>query len=526
MFRSFHRTETKINPLIQHPRTRILAVFGLMIATTSINQSSWLMITGVSVLILLWWIGISLRTLLSRFLLIVPFALGALVFIPFTTPGQPIITLFSYTATAEGIELSILLSLKIAVANLLLTYLLVTMPALELIGQLRSLGMPALLVSIMQMMLRYFVLLAEEAQSMLKAQKARGLHMGALWITTRTYRRLGELLGVLFVRAYVRSQKIYMAMTSRGGGIHENEQQQLIHLTMKESINVAIELKQVSFAYGTLPVLHSIDYTLQVGSKTALLGHNGAGKSTLIALLNGLATPSSGEVTLYGEKLTHKHRQFAVQKVGVVYQDPDDQIFSSSVEEDLAFGPRNLGLSEVEVCHRVDQALADMGIRELRKCSPFELSYGQKRKVAIAGVLAMQPEIVVLDEPTAFLDSKGRTELQVVLEKLHQLGITLLIATHDIDFAAEWAEQVLILKEGSVYAQGSAELLFDEQILQGADLPLPRLVQPFRLLQDIPNTIRPRTVREAAQSIWQLMNRQNHQIKHTDERLIAKKEFR
>jgi cobalt transport protein ATP-binding subunit len=259
-----------------------------------------------------------------------------------------------------------------------------------------------------------------------------------------------------------------MSISSRGGGVYEDDQQ-LIHRDRKESIHMAIELKQVSFSYGHQQVLRSIDYTLQRGRKTVLLGHNGAGKSTLISLLNGLATPSSGEVTLFGEKLTHQNRQSAIQSVGVVYQDPDDQIFSPTVEEDLAFGPRNLGLNEGEVCHRVDQVLADMGIRELRKCSPFELSYGQKRRVAIAGVLAMQPEIVVLDEPTAFLDPKGREELQELLEKLHQLGKTLLVATHDIDFAAEWADQVLILKEGAVYAQGSAELLFDASLLKGAD---------------------------------------------------------
>jgi energy-coupling factor transporter ATP-binding protein EcfA2 len=192
------------------------------------------------------------------------------------------------------------------------------------------------------------------------------------------------------------------------------------------------------------------------------------------------------------------------RRVGVVYQDPDDQIFSTSVEEDVAFGPRNLGLSEEEVMERVETALGSVGMREMRRRSPFELSYGQKRRVAIAGVLAMRPEFIILDEPMSFLDPKGRDELQALLESMHLMGMTIMVATHDVDFAAEWADQVLLLKDGKLLASGSTELLFEDELLEQASLHLPRLARPFRLLREAEDH-RPRTVRQAAQMIWKLM---------------------
>jgi energy-coupling factor transporter ATP-binding protein EcfA2 len=176
------------------------------------------------------------------------------------------------------------------------------------------------------------------------------------------------------------------------------------------------------------------------------------------------------------------------------------------VEEDVAFGPRNLGCGEAEVKERVEIALGSVGMRELRTRSPFELSYGQKRRVAIAGVLAMRPEMIILDEPMAFLDPKSRDDLQSLLESMHLMGMTLMVATHDVDFAAEWADHVLIMKEGSLLAAGSTELLFDEGLLAQADLHLPRLARPFRMLQGS-GQASPRTVRQAAQLIWKLMVR-------------------
>jgi ABC-type multidrug transport system ATPase subunit len=141
---------------------------------------------------------------------------------------------------------------------------------------------------------------------------------------------------------------------------------------------------------------------------------------------------------------------------------------------------------------------------EMRRRSPFELSYGQKRRVAIAGVLAMKPEFIILDEPMSFLDPRGRDELQALLDDMGEMGLTILIATHDVDFATEWADRVLLLKEGKLLASGTAEILFDDELIEQASLHLPRLARPFRLLRGAEEN-RPRSVKQAAQMIWKLI---------------------
>jgi cobalt transport protein ATP-binding subunit len=424
-------------------------------------------------------------------------------------------------------------------ANLLLTYLLATTPMFDLIKSLRTIGIPAVMIELMGLMMRYFFLLLEESRSMMKAQKSRGMRMEKWFWSIRTYHRFGQMLGVLFIRALSRSERIYLSISARGGlnGGFVKEQkgnslerelsvERKVTETMaaKRAGNMtgattgtkagaetgvktewtmvgprtgelkgttgtmvgttaAIELRHTSYRYGDIYALKDVSLTVAKGAKVALMGPNGAGKSTLISLLNGLEQPVGGEVYLFGERLDPKAREQAHKRLGVVYQDPDDQIFSTTVEEDVAFGPRNLGLNEAEVEERVVTALSSVGMKDYRKRSPFELSYGQKRRVAIAGVLAMQPEIIVLDEPMAFLDPKGRDELQSLLEAMHQMGMTLIVATHDVDFAAEWADDIVILKEGRLLASGGTELLFDEAIIDKADLHLPRLARPFRMLE-------------------------------------------
>jgi cobalt transport protein ATP-binding subunit len=283
----------------------------------------------------------------------------------------------------------------------------------------------------------------------------------------------------------------------------------------KDERNAAIEVRHATYRYGNTSALNDVSFQVMQGDKVVLMGPNGAGKSTLIALLNGIEKPAEGEVHVFGERMNEQAGKRLRSRIGVVYQDPDDQIFSTTVEEDVAFGPRNLGLTEEEVRERVDKALREVHMLEQRSRSPFELSYGQKRRVAIAGVLAMEPDIMILDEPMAFLDPKSRDELQALLETMHASGLTLIVATHDVDFAAEWAGRVLLLKEGRLLASGTTDLLFDDQLLEQADLHLPRLVRPFRLLDEA-SGYKPRTVREATQYIWKLM------MKHTADQKSGK----
>ncbi|QYR21660.1 cobalt ECF transporter T component CbiQ [Paenibacillus sp. sptzw28] len=502
-------------PFLRKANRRLLTILGLLVTVMLFGHPAALSGAAGCFLFFMLWSGISIRHICKRLLLIVPFGLGAVAFIPFQGEGTPLFHLWVWTATEEGVGDAAVILLKIVCANLLITYLMAVTPLFDLIKSLRTIGFPSLFIEMMALMMRYFFLLREEAASMLKAQRSRGMKIeGWLW-DKQTYKRFGELLGVLFLRAYRRSERIYQSISARGGfagGVHEGSGSPVNTGEIKKKPQegrvrqMAIDVRNAVYRYGEIEALRGVSFTIERGAKAVLMGPNGAGKSTLISLLNGLEQPSRGEVFVLGEQLTRESGVRLRQRVGVVYQDPDDQIFSTTVEEDVAFGPRNLGLSEAEVGERVDTALGSVGMRELRKRSPFELSYGQKRRVAIAGVLAMRPEIIILDEPMAFLDPKSRDDLHALLETMHLMGITLVVATHDVDFAAEWADQVLILVDGRMLASGTTELLFDDSLLAEADLHLPRLVRPFRLLQGA-GDLRPRTVRQAAQLIWKLMVR-------------------
>lgn len=521
------------------PLHRTWAVLIGVVAAVSIPSTAILTIVLSAILFVMLWCGIPLRFIITRLLLILPFGFFAVFFLPFTSQGEPVFHLFGFAASDEGVTKALLIFLKISCANLLLTFLIATTPLFDLIKSLRAIGIPAIMIELVSLMMRYFFLLAEETRSMLKAQKSRGLSTEGWFWPRSVYRRFGQLLGMLFLRAYSRSQRIYLSMSARGGFDFPGKQQVMgqtedqtmgqgekrFHTEQDPFLSsearrngVAIDVSGVSYHYGEQRVLRDITFTVNRGSKVALMGPNGAGKSTLISLLNGLEEPSKGEVRIFGVTIDRTNRDLVRRRLGVVYQDPDDQIFSPTVEEDVAFGPRNLGLTEEEIQERVHSALGSVGVLNLRKRSPFELSYGQKRRVAIAGVLAMRPEILVLDEPMAFLDPKSRDDLQALLEGIHMMGMTIVIATHDVDFAAEWADTVVILKEGRLLRSGPTDLLFDDKLVKEADLHLPRLARPFRLLEGVGQDSKPKTVKQAAQMMWRLMMRASEQEQYVLEK--------
>ena len=197
-----------------------------------------------------------------------------------------------------------------------------------------------------------------------------------------------------------------------------------------------LEVKNIKYAYNSeYQALKGVSLKIEKGEMVALLGKNGAGKSTLFLHLNGIYEPDEGQVFIDGEELKYDKKSLLKfrQKVGIVFQNPDDQIFAPTVEEDVAFGPLNLGLSMEEVQDRVEEALARVGMSGFEKTAPHHLSGGQKKRVAIAGILAMKPEIMVLDEPTAGLDPQGVVNLQKLLRQLNDEGITIVISTHEVD---------------------------------------------------------------------------------------------
>jgi cobalt/nickel transport system ATP-binding protein len=234
----------------------------------------------------------------------------------------------------------------------------------------------------------------------------------------------------------------------------------------------SLAVRDLAFAYPDgHQALFGVDLTLQPRERVALLGPNGAGKTTLVMHLNGILQPGHGTVEVAGLPVEPDNYQEVRRRVGIVFQDPDDQLFMPTVREDVAFGPANLGLRGAELDARVDEALDSVGMLDFRDRPPHHLSYGQRRRVAVATVLAMRPEILVLDEPSSNLDPASRRELAEILLRLE---ITTLMVTHDLPYAFELCPRAVILAEGSIVADGATrDVLCDEELLRAHRLELP-----------------------------------------------------
>jgi cobalt/nickel transport system ATP-binding protein len=238
-----------------------------------------------------------------------------------------------------------------------------------------------------------------------------------------------------------------------------------------------LEAHALTYAYpGGVPALSGLDLRVERNRRLAILGPNGAGKTTLLLHLNGTLRPASGQVLLDGTATGYSRAALSDwrRRVGLVLQDADDQLFAASVAEDVSFGPLNLGLSEEAVRERVEEALAALHIAELAQRPTHMLSFGQKKRAAIAGAVAMRPEVLLLDEPTAGLDQIGSAHLLAALEKLEVRGTTLVFTTHDVDFAWAFADDVALFREGRVVAQGAAiDILTDEGRMSEVGLMAP-----------------------------------------------------
>lgn len=239
-----------------------------------------------------------------------------------------------------------------------------------------------------------------------------------------------------------------------------------------------IELRDLSYSYpdGT-PALRGINMKVERGERVAVIGPNGAGKSTLFLHLNGILKPAAGEVIINGERVDYSKDELIKirQKVGIVFQNPDDQLFSPTVREDVAFGPMNLGLPEDEIEERVAESLEKVGMSGYENRAPHHLSGGEKKRVAIAGILAMKPEIMVLDEPTTGLDPGTADGIIRILLELSREGITVMISSHDVEIISQFAERVFVLNNGELIAEGTPlEIFMDAELIRRASLRLPR----------------------------------------------------
>lgn len=241
--------------------------------------------------------------------------------------------------------------------------------------------------------------------------------------------------------------------------------------------NIQLSTENLSFTYpdGT-QALKNINIEIEKGEKVAIIGPNGAGKSTLFSHFNGLTEPTSGCVKIEGKPISFEKDELLKvrQKVGIVFQDPNDQLFAPTVKEDIAFGPMNLGLSYDEVEKRVEDALKMVGMENYEDKTPHHLSGGQQKRIAIAGIIVMKPELMILDEPTAGLDPDGVEKVLNIMNQLNEEGMTLIISSHDIDMISKYADKIFVLYNGEIIESGNKNKIFsDMELLKKAHLRTP-----------------------------------------------------
>lgn len=242
--------------------------------------------------------------------------------------------------------------------------------------------------------------------------------------------------------------------------------------------------KNLTYSYpdGTLAV-DGVDIEIEKGQKVAFVGPNGSGKSTLFFLLNGTLIPQSGEVLFHGSPIKYDSKSLREvrQSIGIVFQNSNDQVFAPTVYHDVAFGPANLEFPAQKVERCVNSALEYVGLTHLKDKPPHHLSSGQMKKVAIAGVIAMEPEFIILDEPLSNLDPAGANEIIELLNELRHFGKTIIISTHDVDLASKWADVVYVLNQGRIYKSGHPRRIFaDRELIEHTKLKFPTIVETFR----------------------------------------------
>ena len=247
-----------------------------------------------------------------------------------------------------------------------------------------------------------------------------------------------------------------------------------------------LECRNVVYSYGDgTKALNGVSISLDEGQKIALVGPNGAGKSTLMLMLNGILRPSAGDVLFHGRTFQYDSASLREirRKVGMVFQNSDDQLFAPTVFQDVAFGPVNLGFPEDKVKLYADYALQYVGLSGYERRPPHHLSGGEKKRVAIAGILAMEPEVLILDEPTSNLDPASSEEIMEMLDELNVGGKTIIISTHDVDLAYRWADEVILMEDGGVLLRGTGQEVFgDAELIKRARLKLPIVVDLYKEL--------------------------------------------
>jgi cobalt/nickel transport system ATP-binding protein len=271
-----------------------------------------------------------------------------------------------------------------------------------------------------------------------------------------------------------------------------------------------LEFDNIHYAYPNCPSsLSGVTFSIKKGARVALVGPNGAGKTTLLLMCNGVLEPTKGRVLLEGEPLRYDSRSLREvrKKIGMVFQNSDTQLFAPTVYQDVAFGPLNLGMEQDEIKKVVSRALLEVGLAGYEKRPPHQLSGGEKKRAAIAGTLAMDPEILVFDEPTSSLDPAGAADLMELLDELNAKGATIIISTHDVELAYLWADQIILINKGTVLHTGTPEEVFtDPSLVTSSNLRMPAVLEVYTELvsrQMVEKTQSPKSVLQLVSSLEQ-----------------------
>ncbi|MCL2358321.1 ABC transporter ATP-binding protein [Candidatus Bathycorpusculum sp.] len=251
-------------------------------------------------------------------------------------------------------------------------------------------------------------------------------------------------------------------------------------------VDSIISIHDVKFNYPAgIAALKGLTFEVAQGERVALLGPNGSGKSTLILLIAGLLIPTSGDIRVFGEKTNSKNFQRLRSRIGIVFQDPDDQLFTPSVIEDVEYGPKNLKLPDTDIKIQSAQILEKMGITHLKNRPPHRLSFGEKKKVSLATALVLKPELLILDEPTANLDLVSRRNLIDTLNELSRAGTTIIVSTHDAEAIPELADRIVVISHGLKLGEGkTSEVLQNKDLLEQSGLEPPTIVNLFTELKN------------------------------------------
>lgn len=484
------RPDPNVRPLIASDPLRVFAVLSAIVATALLpRQPSWW--TAVPALLVpLAFFALSRvewKQVRDRLLAVAPFGFLAVFFLPWTG-GAPHLRLLGMPLSQPGLLLAVGIFAKLAAIAVWLAYLTGTTPVPRLLSSLRVLRVPGPLVDILSATLRFLALFSREVKAMLLSCRLRSSPAAPRptpWPVRlrRTLARLASLVAGLLIRVLKRSERCSLALASRTAGEGPAGQDD----DATEDHERGIEIQGLSFRYpgGKANALTGVSLTIPARSRIAILGANGAGKTTLLLHLNGVHLPQSGRVSIGGTEVTQSSLGRIRRRVGMVFQNPDDQVFAATVGEDVRYGPEQAGWDEERIEKVVTESLKAVGLAAERDTPPFCLSQGQRKRAAIAGVLASGAEILILDEPMASLDPAGKDEIHVLLNDLHAAGRTLVVATHDVDFAAAWADGVVLMDRGQIVAVGGPGLLVNEAAMNVAGLSLPLVSRPFDLLRPL-----------------------------------------